>query len=122
MYNANHGNTEAQHKPLDKCIQSVYYAKHVNNKPKGNKMNTYTKAMQVQNAYEAAFEHNTHSEGCYALAVAAAHELGGIEIANSNDGNSTISFAPTRTFEFDDASAVQVTYGGVWVIEPNQPY
>ena len=30
----------------------------------------YTKAMQVRNAYdEAVFEHNIHSEGCYALAV-----------------------------------------------------
>ena len=80
-------------------------------------MNTYTKAMQVEQAYDAAnWEEGIHSEGCYALAVAAAHELGGIEVANSNDGNSTISFAPTRTFEFDDASTVQVTYGGVWVL------
>ena len=77
----------------------------------------YTKAMQVEQAYdEAAFEHNIHSEGCYALAVAAAHELGGKEIYTSNDGNSSISFAPTRTFEFDDLSAAQVTYGGVWVL------
>ena len=81
-------------------------------------MNTnYTKAEDVEQAYDAAaWEEGIHSEGCYALAVAAAHELGGIEIANSNDGNSTISFAPTRTFEFDDASTVQVTYGGVWVL------
>ncbi len=77
----------------------------------------YTKAMQVENAYdEAAFEHNTHSEGCYALAVDAAHSLGGIEITNSNDGNSSKSFAPSRTFEFDDASSVYVSYGGVYVI------
>ena len=86
-------------------------------------MNTITKAMQVENAYdEAAFEHNTHSEGCYALAVDAAHNLGGIEIYNSNDGNSSYSFAPTREFEFDDASSVQITYGGVFVILPNEPY
>ena len=78
-------------------------------------MNIITKAMQVENAYdEAAFEHNTHSEGCYALAVDAAQNLGGIETSNTNDGNSTISFAPTRTFEFDDLSSVQVTYGGVF--------
>ena len=75
----------------------------------------YTKAMQVRNAYdEAVFEHNIHSEGCYALAVDAAHELGGIEIYNSNEENSSWSFAPTRTFEFDDLSSAQVTYGGVW--------
>ena len=83
----------------------------------------YTKAQDVEQAYDvAAWEHNTHSEGCYALAIAAAHELGGIEVANSNDGNSSKSFAPPRTFEFDDASSVYVSYGGVYVIEPNQPY
>ena len=77
-----------------------------------------TKAMDVEQAYDdAAWFENISSEGCYALAVAAAHELGGIETANSNDGNSSISFAPTRTFEFDDDSSVQVTYGGVFVIE-----
>ena len=86
-------------------------------------MNTITKAMQVENAYdEAAFEHNTHSEGCYALAVAAAHEFGGVEIYNSNDGNRTISFAPTRTFEFDDSSSVCIMYSGVYVAKSNQPY
>ena len=78
-------------------------------------MNIITKAMQVNNAYdEAAFEHNTHSEGCYALAVDAAHSLGGIEISNTNDSNSTWSYAPTRTFEFDDSSTAYVTYGGVF--------
>ena len=78
-------------------------------------MNIITKAMQVNNAYdEAAFEHNTHSEGCYALAVDAAQNLGGIEIYNSNDNNSSWSFAPTRTFEFDDSSTAYVTYGGVF--------
>ena len=77
-----------------------------------------TKAMDVEEAYyDAAWDNNVHSEGCYALAVAAAHKLGGIEIANSNDGNSTISFAPTRTFEFDDSSIVYITYGGVYVID-----
>ena len=78
-------------------------------------MNIITKAMQVENAYyEAAFEHNTHSEGCYTLAVDAAQNLGGIETSNTNDGNSSWSFAPTRTFEFDDSSTAQVTYGGVF--------
>ena len=82
----------------------------------------YTKADDVELAYYDAAWDNISSEGCYSLAIAAAHEFGGVEIANSNDGNSTISFAPTRTFEFDDASSVYVTYGGVYVIEPNQPY
>ncbi len=85
-------------------------------------MNTITKAMDVEQAYDAANWDNIHSEGCYALAVAAAHKLGGIETYNSNDGNRTISFAPTRDFEFDDGSSVQVTYGGVFVILPNEPY
>ena len=75
-----------------------------------------TKAEQVESVYDEAAWDNTHSEGCYSLAVAAAHGLGGVEIYNSNDGNSSISFAPTRTFEFDDLSSVQVTYGGVFVI------
>ena len=35
---------------------------------------------------------------------------------NSNDYDSSRSFAPTRTFEFDDLSTAQVTYGGVWVL------
>ena len=87
-----------------------------------NTMHVYTKAEDVAEAYDAAAFDNCHSEGCYSLAVAAAHELGGIEVANSNDGNSTISFAPSRTFEFDDSSSVYITYGGVYVIEPNEPY
>ena len=82
-----------------------------------NTMHVYTKAEDVAEAYAAAQWDNIHSEGCYALAIAAAHELGGVEIANSNDGNSTISFAPTRTFEFDDSSKAQITYGGVYVID-----
>ena len=82
----------------------------------------FTKAEDVEQAYDAAQWENTHSEGCYALAVAAAHELGGIEVYNSNDENRSWSFAPTRTFEFDDSSSAQVTYGGVFVIAPNQPY
>ena len=76
-----------------------------------------TKAMDVEQAYDAAQWDNTSSEGCYSLAIAAAHEFGGVEVANSNDGNSSISFAPSRTFEFDDSSSVYITYGGVDVID-----
>ena len=77
-----------------------------------------TKADYIEQAYyDAAWYDNIQSEGCYALAVAAAHELGGVEIYNSNDGNSTISFAPTRIFKFNDSSSVQVCYGGVYVID-----
>ena len=83
----------------------------------------FTKAQEVEEVYyDAACDYNIHSEGCYALAVAAAHELGGVETYNSNDGNRTISFAPTRTFEFDDGSSAQVCYGGVFVIVPNESY
>ena len=71
------------------------------------------KAQEVEQVYDAAaWEDNCHSEGCYALAVDAAHNLGGVEIYNSNVGNRTYSFAPTRVFEFDDGTAVTVTYGG----------
>ena len=85
-------------------------------------MNT-TKAMDVVQAYDdACWFASFSSEGCYREAVDTARELGGIEIANSNEGNSSKSFAPTRTFEFDDASSVQVTYGGVFEILPNEPY
>ena len=81
-------------------------------------MNITTKAMNVEQAYDvAAWEHNTHSEGCYALAVDAAIDLGGVELENSNDGNSSKSFAPSLTFVFDDSSTVYVTYGGVYVID-----
>jgi hypothetical protein len=82
----------------------------------------FTKAEDVEQAYDAAAYDNIHSEGCYALAIAAAHELGGVEVFNSNDGNSSWSFAPMRTFEFDDSSSAQVTYGGVFVIVPYEPY
>ena len=83
-------------------------------------MNTnmnFTKAMDVEQAYDAAQWDNISSEGCYSLAIAAAHEFGGVEVYNSNDGNSTISFAPTRTFEFDDSSSAYISYGGVYVID-----
>lgn len=74
----------------------------------------YTKAQQVESEYYFDVWNNTITEGCYALATHTAIELGGVEVQNSNDGNSSKSFAPTRTFEFDDASTVQVTYGGVY--------
>ena len=83
---------------------------------------SWTKAEYIEWAYDDAAYDDMPSEGCYALAVAAAHELGGIEVANSNDGNSSKSFAPTRTFEFDDASTVQITYGDVFIILDNEPY
>ena len=65
--------------------------------------------------YEAAWDNNTHSEGCYSLAVHAAWELGGVEVQNSNDGEGSKSFAPSILFEFDDSSSVYVTYGGTYV-------
>ena len=78
----------------------------------------YTKAQDVEQAYDAAqWDDNICSEGCYSLAIAAAHEFGGVEIYNSNDGNHTISFAPTRTFTFDDSSSAEIAYGGVYVID-----
>ena len=74
------------------------------------------KAQQVEQVYDTAqWQHNTHSEGCYSLAVAAAHELGGVEVENSNDNNRAVSFAPTRVFKFDDGSEASVTYSGVYV-------
>lgn len=80
------------------------------------------KAEKVEAAYDdACWFANFSSEGCYRAAVDTAHELGGIETANSNDGNRTISFAPTREFMFDDASSVQVTYTGVFVV-PDESY
>ena len=73
------------------------------------------KAEQVKQVYDTAkWEAGSHSEGCYALAVDAAHSLGGIETSNTNDGNSSKSFAPSRTFEFDDSSSVYITYSGVF--------
>ena len=73
-----------------------------------------TKAAQVEQVYDAAGD-SLSSEGCYALAIYKAETLGGIEIANSNDGSRSKSFAPSITFEFDDLSTAQVTYGGVWL-------
>ena len=86
-------------------------------------MNITTKAENVKQVYyEAKYTKDSHSEGCYALAVDAAQNLGGIETSNTNDGNSSISFAPSRTFEFDDSSSVYIMCGGVYVIAPNEPY
>ena len=47
----------------------------------------YTKADYIEWAYDDATYDDMPSEGCYALAIAAAHELGGVETYNSNDGN-----------------------------------
>ena len=73
------------------------------------------KASKVAQAYDDAMMDGVSSEGCYTLAVMTARELGGVEIANSNDGNSSTSFAPSVTFEFDDLSIAQVTYGSVFL-------
>ena len=90
---------------------------------KANEIKVYTKAMDVEQVYDTAqWDNNVHSEGCYALAVHAARELGGVELENSNDGNGSKSFAPSITFEFDDSSSAYVSYGGVYVILPNEPY
>ena len=81
------------------------------------------KAEKVEAAYDdACWFENFSSEGCYREAVDTAHELGGIEIYNSNNGNSSKSFAPTVEFEFDDASSVQITYDGAYVMLQKQPY
>ena len=70
------------------------------------------KAEKVKTVYyRAAWDELLSSEGCYSLAIEAAHDLGGVETYNSNDGNKTYSFAPIRTFEFDDGTAVTVTCG-----------
>ena len=76
---------------------------------------TYTKAMVVAQEYDDAAWDDIHSEGCYHLAIATAHDLGGVETFNSNDENSMWSFAPTRVFEFDDGSCAEVTEGSVFV-------
>ena len=82
------------------------------------KVTEMTKADKVEQAYySAVLDYNISSEGCYGLAVDTAHELGGVETYNSNDGKSSgISFAPTLDYTFDDGSRVQVTYGSVFVI------
>ena len=73
------------------------------------------KAEKVEQVYDIAhWVNNISSEGCYKLAVHAAYELGGVELENSNDNNSAVSFAPTRVFAFNDGSEVYITYGGVY--------
>ena len=75
------------------------------------------KAEHVEQAYDdACWFANFSSEGCYREAVDIAHELGGVEVYNSNDGNSSKSFAPTVEFEFDDLSSVHIMYSGAFVI------
>ena len=78
------------------------------------------KAETVEQAYyDACSLVNFFStEGCYRVAIDTAHELGGIEVYNSNDGNNSWSFAPIRTFEFDDLSRAQIEYDGVFIMEP----
>ena len=80
----------------------------------------YTKAEQVEQAYDTAtWDDGIHSEGCYAIAIEVAHLLGGVEVQNSNDGQGSTSYAPSRTFEFDDSSSIYIMYGGTYVIEPS---
>ena len=69
------------------------------------------KAEQVNEVYyTAAWDNNTHSEGCYSLAVAAAIDLGGVEVYNSNDVEGLKRVAPTRVFEFDDGTGIVICY------------
>ena len=76
------------------------------------------KAEQVCDAYDAPWGEGQYSEACYSLAIAAALELGGVEVQNANDDGST-SYAPSRTFEFDDSSSIYIMCGGTYVIEPS---
>ena len=77
------------------------------------------KAEQVDNVYyTAAWDELLSSEACYSLAAHAAWELGGVEVQNANDDGST-SYAPSRTFEFDDSSSIYIMCGGTYVIEPS---
>ena len=76
------------------------------------------KAQLVEEAYDFAWNNKRSTEFCYAMAVHAAWELGGVEVQNSNDNGST-SYAPSRTFEFDDSSSIYIMCGGTYVIEPS---
>ena len=78
------------------------------------KYTKYTKAQQVQQMYDDAQWEHINSDGCYSIAIAEALALGGKEIYNANDEQSSKSFAPTVEFEFDDASIAQIEYGGVF--------
>ena len=82
---------------------------------KANEIKVHTKAEQVAQEYDDAAWDGYHSEGCYRLAIATAHELGGVEVYNANDVGGAWSYVPTRTFEFDDGSCAEVTYGSVFV-------
>ena len=73
-----------------------------------------TKAQQVEAAFDDAWDNGSSSEGCYSLAIAAAHELGGVELEFSND--SSKSFAPSLAFVFEDSSAIYLTCSGVYLI------
>ncbi len=75
------------------------------------------KAQQIQTKYDDDAWYNRSSEGCYALAVAAAIDLGGVVVYNSNTGNSSIRLAPILAFEFDDSSSVYIMYSGVCAID-----
>ena len=107
---------KARHEALSQCTS-------IESNLKETEMNL-NKAQEVEQVYDtASWVDNIHKEGGYALAVDAAQNLGGIEIYNSNsNGGSSISSEPVRTFEFDDSSAAQVMWGGVFVIVPNQTY
>ena len=74
------------------------------------------KAEKIEQVYDVAQQRSTPSGGCYSLAVHAAWEFGGVEVQNANGDGST-SYAPSRTFAFDDGSSVFIMYGGVYVIE-----
>ena len=64
------------------------------------------KAQLVEEAYDFAWNNNRSIEVCYAMAVAAARELGGVEIAPS----------ATLTFVFDDSTSAYIMYSGVYVV------
>ena len=77
-----------------------------------------TKAQQVEAAFDDAWDNGSSSGGCYALALAAANDLGGVELKFSND--SSEGFAPSLAFVFEDSSAIYVTCSGVYLIgSPN---
>ena len=73
------------------------------------------KAIQVKRAYDDIAQKGMNNSVCYGYAVEVARELAGVEIDNSNNKSSAKSFAPMITFEFDDSSTVEVTYGGVFL-------
>ena len=71
-----------------------------------------TKAMKVEEAYYNAAADKATLKSCHRHAVSTALNLGGIVIDNTD--NSVNDFAPIVTFEFNDASTAEVTYGGVF--------